>query len=111
MPTLQHMFDDMSSVAAQVHCDTISAATKPIPKLRPAVENSSEVFPDFPSIDASKFVIPIVRSVNRKPKSSTVAHPTVQSRVVGSASRVMSAAELAREPEKSTETYKTKYET
>merc|ERR1719456_1380264 len=84
IPTLQAMLDDISSVAAQVHCETISAATKPIPKLRPAVANSSEVLPPFPSIELSKFVIHMVRSVNTKPKPSTVTQPTYSSSVVGS---------------------------
>ena len=88
MPTLQHMLDDISSVAAQVHCETISAATKPIPKLRPAVENSSEVFPTppFPSMELSKAVMPVVRTVNAKPKPNTVNQPTHWSSVVGRAS-------------------------
>merc|ERR1719498_2323264 len=84
MPTLQHMLDDISSVAAQVHCETISAATRPIPKLRPAVANSSEVFPPFPSIELSRFVIHVVRSVKTKPNPKQTIHPTYQSRVVGS---------------------------
>merc|ERR1719324_1284400 len=42
MPTLQPMFEDMSKVAAHVHCDTITAAVRPTPTSRPAVLNCSE---------------------------------------------------------------------
>merc|ERR1719199_2191514 len=97
MPTLQHMLDDISRVAAQVHCETISAATKPIPKLRPAVANSSEVPPFFQSIEASMLVIPKVRTVNTRPKPKQTNQPTLSSSVVGSGSSVdMSATERAR---------------
>jgi hypothetical protein len=87
MPTLQHMLDDISRVAAQVHCETISAATNPIPKLRPAVANSSEVPPFFPSIEASMLVIPKVSAVKTMPKPTHTIQPTLSSSVVGRGSR------------------------
>ena len=43
-PTCQPTLDDCSRVAAQVHWETITAAVRPAPTLRPAVLKCSEVF-------------------------------------------------------------------
>ena len=42
-PTRQPMLEDINSDAAHTHFETISEAAKPMPTLRPAEENCSEV--------------------------------------------------------------------
>jgi len=69
------MFDDISNVAAQVHCDTMTAAVSPTPTFRPAVLNISEVWV-VPLILNSYQLSPTVKIVKKIPNPRMTTNPT-----------------------------------
>merc|ERR1740117_800017 len=68
-PTRHAMFDDINNVAAHVHCDTMTAAVKPAPMLRPAVLNCSDDIL-VPNAFSSIRVIFIEKAVKKKSKAN-----------------------------------------
>ena len=65
------MFEDISNVAAQVHCDTITAAVSPIPTFRPAVLKCSDDIL-LPKCFSSYWVNNIVKMVKKIPNLAWV---------------------------------------
>lgn len=75
-PYCQATLEDWRSVAAQVHCDTITDAIKPVFTERPAVLKCSLVIIDFPDTLSLIKTINDVRTATKKPKPRTMAQPT-----------------------------------
>mmetsp|Transcript_1976 Transcript_1976/g.4435 ORF Transcript_1976/g.4435 Transcript_1976/m.4435 type:complete len:221 (+) Transcript_1976:350-1012(+) len=74
-PYCHATLDDWSSVAAQVHCETMTEAVRPVLTLRPAVLKCSEVI-STPANFCSTQVRPIVATVNKAAKKSMMKYPS-----------------------------------
>merc|ERR1719169_306131 len=70
IPKRHPMLEDISSVAAHVHWETITAAVRPGPTLRPAVLNCSEDC-SVPSVLYSYLLKKTVKMVKKAPKPTT----------------------------------------
>merc|ERR1719158_1442633 len=75
IPTRHPILEDISNVAAHVHWETITAAVRPGPTLRPAVLNCSEDC-SVPSVLYSYLLNITVNKVKKAPKPTTTAQPT-----------------------------------
>merc|ERR1719482_2097487 len=74
-PYWKATLDDCRSVAAQVHCETMTEAVSPILMLRPAVLNDSELC-FFPMMNRSSiFTTMVVIRLKAKPNSTTIRYP------------------------------------